>query len=310
MKTTNPLRFLWRVARNLLCLTPTGRMLLFPVEKLAIDFGRDDSEYAWSVFSHHFAQLNEVRFRCVDRILEIGPGRNLGTALLWWALSSSQCQKPVEIVCWDVFRNADPEADGYWVELAKALLEKQPKVFWGEQEKILPQIQQRLCEVVQGREQPAISYRVESLEKLEAAINEIGISFKLLYSQAAIEHIWSIEAFWNVMDHLTAPGGWHSHRIDLADHGRRDTNYIEMLEWSRLGYWVTMRFVPGALNRWRACHHLDKLTDLGMNVIFMQRSQRDHLPIPLRRVSSAFQRLGEEELRTTALDVVAMKPGT
>jgi hypothetical protein len=74
----------------------------------------------------------------------------------------------------------------------------------------------------------------------------------LVYSQAAIEHIWYVADLWRAIIGMTKPGSWHSHRTDLADHGCRESNYIEMLEWSPLGYWLTTRFVPGAINRWRA----------------------------------------------------------
>ena len=79
-----------------------------------------------------------------------------------------------------------------------------------------------------------------------------------------------------------------------------------MLEWSRVGYWLTMRFIPGATNRWRACHHLDKLNSLGMHFLKVQRNKREQLPIPLSRISAEYRELGEEELRTTSLDVVAV----
>ena len=109
------------------------------------------------------------------------------------------------------------------------------------------------------------------------------------------------------MVRLTDESGWHSHRIDLADHGGRESNYIEMLEWSRCGYWLTMRFIPGAINRWRAGHHLSKLESLGMKIIDVRREMREHLPIPLSKVASEFRNLSEDELRTTAVDLVGVK---
>lgn len=307
MTIRKPIRFLWRIARNFLCLMPAGRRVLFPSEALAARFGRGDADYAWSVFSRHLAQLDAAGFKGADRILEIGTGRNLGTALLWWSIISSRNEnKPIEIVCWDTFKNAKPETDGFWAELAQALLAKSPEALRGED---LSRIRQRLREVADGHVKPPIVYRVEPLAELEAAMTRAGHAFDLIYSQAAIEHIWDIDAFWDAMGRLTAPNGWQSHRIDLADHGRRETNYIEMLEWSRLGYWLAMRFIPGAINRWRACQHLEKMTTLGMQILLEQRTQRDHLPIPLGQVSPEFRHLGDAELRTTALDVVAIKLG-
>lgn len=83
-----------------------------------------------------------------------------------------------------------------------------------------------------------------------------------------------------------------------------------MLEWSRLGYWLTMRYVPGALNRWRAAHHLTMLESHGMKLLDVRWEMRDSLPIKISRVSGEFRTLGEEDLRTTAIDVVAMRHAT
>ena len=77
-----PMRFARRFARNLLCLLPITRRMVFPQEQLAAQFGRGDAQYAWRVFNHHVKQLQEVQFSGAERVLEIGPGRNLGTALL------------------------------------------------------------------------------------------------------------------------------------------------------------------------------------------------------------------------------------
>lgn len=306
MNIVKPIRFLWRAFRNLLCLTPAGRRLLFPANTLALRFGRGDAEYAWSVFSHHLSQLHAAGFLGANRILEVGPGRNLGTALLWWAfLTSDRENKPVKIFCWDVFENAKPDANGFWPELAKGLLEKMPETLDAGTAGLA--IGQRLLEVAEGRSIPDINYRVELLATFEAGMGSDGETFDLIYSHAAIEHIWHIDEFWNAMGRLTSPAGWHSHRIDLADHGRRETNYIEMLGWSDLGYWLTMRFIPGAINRWRACHHLEKLDELGFKILIQQRSLADRLPIPLQCVSATFRQLGEIELRTTALDVVGVR---
>lgn len=75
-------RFAWRTAINTVCLLPIGRAWLFPQSKLSTHFGRGDVEYAWQVFLRHYRQLHEHGFVGARRIMEVGPGRNLGTALL------------------------------------------------------------------------------------------------------------------------------------------------------------------------------------------------------------------------------------
>jgi len=301
-----PLRFLWRFSRNILCFFPAGRRMLFPKDRLSMRFGRGDAEYAWSVFSHHLTQIDEAGFTSAQKILEIGPGRNIGTSLLFSCYLRSIGIQNVQVVCWDVFNNIKPDVKGFWVEIAKDLLLNFPETI-GVKHLDVSSFRESLLKVSEGSTLPYINYRVESLAELEEAMSSNAVVFDLIYSQAAIEHIWFIDKFWNAMERLTSDNGWHSHRIDLADHGSRESNYIEMLEWSKLSYWLTMRFIPGATNRWRATHYLKKLKSFGMKIVYQQMHQRDQLPIPLYKVSSEFSSLGEAELRTIALDVVAIK---
>jgi hypothetical protein len=302
-------RFLWRLARNFLCIFPAGRRFLFPPTQLALRFGPTDARYSWSVFLHHFVQLDKAGFRNADRVLEVGPGPNLGTALLWWAtLSAQETVERVDVVCWDVFPNVDPCRNRFWADLAEALLRQVSNLSLPDSLNS-PVLFEQLAAVADGRLDPLIAYRVEPLKRFIADPEIKGQGFGLVYSQAAIEHVWLIDAFWSAIAKLTRLGGWHSHRIDLADHGRRETNYIEMLQWSRLGYWLTMRFVPGAINRWRACHHLQKLASKGFAILSAKRILRERLPMPLHWISKEYKNLDDSELRTTALDVVARKVG-
>lgn len=300
------LRFGWRFIRNFMCCVPVFRRMLFPPTQLALRFGSADAGYSLGVFAHHFMQLEKAGFAHAERVLEVGPGPNLGTALLWWTfLTSQDSSKRAEIVCWDVFSNVSLSDDRFWMRLAAALLDEMPAR--PEADLPLASLREGLLAVAEGRVVPSIVYRVEPLEHFVAYLAQDRKRFDLVYSQAAIEHVWFIDAFWTAMSGLTEPGGWHSHRIDLADHGRRESNYIEMLQWSRLGYWLTMRFVPGAINRWRACHHLEKLVHEGFAIVSAERTAREALPVPLRSISMEFRNLEEIELRTTALDVVARK---
>lgn len=296
-------RFAWRVGRNLLCVTPWGRNMLFPAQSLANRFGRGDADYALGVFMHHHRQLAAAGFPGATRILEVGPGRNLGTSLLMWALNFSRTGQPVTVFLWDVFPNMVVNADTL-TEAAHTLLDS-PAL--KDVTKALPddRIDQTLGMIARGEIKPDIRYCVQPLPVLIASGE--ARDFALVYSQAAIEHIWHIDEFWRAIISLTKPGGWHSHRIDLADHGRRKTNYIEMLEWSPLGYWLTMRFIPGAINRWRASVHLDFLAQSGLNILSAKRETRDTLPIPRSRIDRGFRSLDDEDLRTTAVDLVAVK---
>ncbi len=298
-----PLRFLWRLARNAACATPIGRSILFPRLQLAERFGPGDAEYAWSVFAHHHSLLHGAGFTGAKDVLEIGPGRNLGTSLLWWAHLSELAGGEVRITCWDVFQNASPDSAEFWPRLAFQLLE--PSGAPGISDEAFERIRLRLEEVKAGRVAPGIDYRVCELAALEALVLRENRMFDMVYSHAALEHVWDIGRLWDTVGRMSARGAWHSYRIDLADHGRRETNPLEMLEWSAPAYWLTMRFVPGAINRWRACHHLEAMARAGLKVVEDRRVLLDALPVPMHRLARGFRALGEQELRAIALDAVA-----
>jgi hypothetical protein len=297
------LRFAWRAARNVLCTTPWGRRLLFPPLSLAIHFGSNDAEYAVGVFLRHYRQLRSAGFRTANKILEVGPGRNLGTALLMWALNQMRSGERVAVILWDVFPNMKVDANAV-KHVARSLLDS-PR--FDDVQKTIPEvrIERLLRAVARGDLLPDIHYRVQPLTELIATGEANNLT--LVYSQAAIEHIWNVADFWRGIIGATKIGGWHSHRIDLADHGRRETNYIEMLEWSPLSYWLTMRFQPGAINVWRASTHMAFVAGAGLKILSASREEREALPIPRSRVSRAFRSLDELDLRTTGLDVVGIK---
>jgi hypothetical protein len=71
-RLNKPMRFVWRASRNMLCLVPVTRSLLFPPERLVARFGRGDAEYAWGVFIRHFNRLKDAGFTSAERILEVG----------------------------------------------------------------------------------------------------------------------------------------------------------------------------------------------------------------------------------------------
>lgn len=296
-------RFMWRTSRNMICVTPLGRSLLFPRHALSSQFGRGDADYAIRVFLHHYRQLDAAGFHAARRILEVGPGRNLGTSLLMWAFNYGRMGQDIQILLWDVFPNMNVTAAALQ-QVAAALLQS------GEFSALCQAVNQQgfaavITSISNGGLVPHIRYAVQPLAEFSAAIG--AARYDLIYSQAAIEHIWDIATFWSTIIELTEIGGWHTHRIDLADHGRRNTNYVEMLEWSPIAYWVMMRYVPGAINRWRASMHLNFIQQAGMKIAYQHEEQRPELPVPHARLHAAFSNLADADLRTTALDLVAVK---
>jgi hypothetical protein len=207
------------------------------------------------------------------------------------------------VVLWDVHPNADPTVPGFWPALAGELLLALEEIPVGEA--VSTALSRTLQEIAKAALHPNITYLVCPLQELRLQL--AGKRFELLLSHACLEHVWAIANYWRLAGELTAPGGWQSHRIDLADHGRRADNYLEMLEWTPLSYWLTMRFVPGAINRWRGHEHRSALELNGMQVLQCEAERRPSLPIPRASLSARYRHLPEEELRITAVDLVAQR---
>lgn len=296
--------FAWRISRNIVCAIPSGKKLLFPPVQLAQRFGRADTAYALHVYRHHRRQLVQAGFISATQMLETGPGRNLGSALLWWCAMKSQTGENVGVTLWDVHANADPSSHGFWRSLANGLIDELSRnddagCDFGSAQLSL------LSEVAAGCIEPDIRYVVCSLGELMGRIS--GQQFDLVCSHAALEHVHPIERYWALSAQFTSFAGWHSHRIDLADHGRRDSNYVEMLEWPPLVWHLMTCFIPGTINRWRAHEHIHAFNTCGFRVVHAHREIRDLLPVPRKFLAEPYRSMGEFDLRTTALDLVGIK---
>lgn len=267
-------------------------MLLRP-EALALSFGPGDASYAWRLFERHSSRLIELGFDFrVSRILEVGPGRNLGSALLWWAACGG---RDVAVTLWDTFPNMKFGPDLVRT-CARSLLENAPPDDADAKRRSAP-----LEDLATGGIQPAIDYVVCDQPSFGARQQA---PYDLVLSHSCLEHVWDPTATLAMLADLTAADGWQSNQIDLMDHGSRETNFLEMLEWSDLAYWLTMRFVPGAVNRWRAQQFIDCQAALGVEIVATDRRIQERLPADRRHLARRYRRLDDRELLTTELFLV------
>lgn len=290
----------WRTVHNLCCSISFIRRLLFPVYKQAIAFGPGDAGYAWSVFRLLMDYLNAKEFRGAKKFMEIGPGRNFGTSLLFFAFEMSRDIQKEDIsgILWDVYPNIIL-AEHTWQKLATELLNsKPPDLQYPEKAlHILQEVSNGLCI-------PKITYVVCPLSELEKKVVD---RFDLIYSTVSLEHIWHITQTLQILTQITAPHGWHMHRIDLADHGYRNTNYVRMLEYSSIAYWLMFRFIPGATNRWRAGHYIDFFKHQGFEILLEKRELQSALPRGKKLLDKPYRYLNDPELLTIQLDFVVRK---
>jgi SAM-dependent methyltransferase len=130
------------------------------------------------------------------RVLELGPGDNLGLALRFLAAGASQV---VTLDKFDVPRDPDHEAS-----IHRALLDR-----------LEPPDRER-AEAALGdaeRLRPLTGLSIE-----DAADTLEPHSFDLILSVAVLEHVYDPDAAVRAMDALLRPGGLMLHQIDFRDH--------------------------------------------------------------------------------------------
>ncbi|MGD9730307.1 MAG: hypothetical protein AB7V39_28555 [Nitrospiraceae bacterium] len=106
---------------------------------------------------------------------------------------------------------------------------------------------------------------------------------------------------------LHGPDNSYNHRIDLADHGRRDTNCVEILQWSGWPYRVSSRYVTLANNGWRISDNVRTNQRFDLRIIHQNCELREALSFTGRCLARPFRDLDEAGLRCTAVDLVMFR---
>lgn len=186
------------------------------------------------------------------RILVVGPGDNLGVALLFLARGSR------EVVCLDRFEpKTNPE------HLAKV---------YGELRNRIPQEERsRFDEALAIRSSREFSCNPRVLRYVTGyGLEESGDrflpgSFDLIVSRAVLEHLYDPDRAFASMDRLLAPGGRMAHKIDLRDHemfsagGKHPMTFLTFPAW----LWSRMTRHSGKPNRRLYPYYDRKMREFG-----------------------------------------------
>src|SRR5262245_2148577 len=135
------------------------------------------------------------------RILEVGPGDNLGVALLMASAGAAS------VVCLDRFRSVRDEARNRAVYTRLAAV-AQPD--FGDVDRLLDSEGSIRTSCIEHRTDLPIE---RSAQVLPAA------SFDVILSRAVLEHVYDLGSAWRSMDTLLAAGGIMLHKVDFQSHG-------------------------------------------------------------------------------------------
>jgi len=184
-----------------------------------------------------------------QRILEVGPGDNLGVALKFVSKGASQ------VVCLDRFYSDRDESQQ--IEIYKALL-----ATFDEEERRLAQSAISFSNDSFEFDQSKVEYISDiALEEAQPIFQEE--SFDLIVSRAVLEHVFDLaNAFLNMSTWLKV-GGSLLHKVDLRPHSMfpRHSNPLTFL--TVPGYlWPLMVSNRGQPNRKRVNYYREKLEEL------------------------------------------------
>ena len=253
------------------------------------------------------------------KILELGPGDNLGVALKFLAAGAAS------VVCLDRFyskRNVEHEREIY-----KALRES-----LGDQDKSRFDQAVSLTDNVQFNPQKLQSIYGASLEGFADKLAQDHEKFDLILSCAVLEEIYDPNPAFAAMDKLLAQGGSLVHKIDLGDYGMFRNQGMHPLTFLTISEPIYKRMASdsGLPNRKRLRYYVEKMREFGYRSKFFVTSalptgllepaaeyapgrfkneSTSSLVTEIRgRLANEFKSLDEEELLIDGVLLVATKP--
>jgi SAM-dependent methyltransferase len=184
------------------------------------------------------------------RVLELGPGDNLGVALRLLGMGASR------VVCLDRFVTwRDPEQQ---CRINEALASGMPAA---ERERLVGILDDGAS--IRGDQDRLVLIEGTPIEEADSVL-ETG-SFDCVISRAVLAHVYDLDAAYDVMDRLLVQGGRMAHKVDLSDihlftnGGQHPLTFLTISD----PIWDRMRRYAGHSNRSLVDYHRRKLAELG-----------------------------------------------
>lgn len=253
------------------------------------------------------------------RVLEIGPGDNLGVALKFLIAGAKQ------VVCLDKFYSKRDFKQQFRIyqELRARLNEDEKEIY--------DHLLNLNGEVYINNKKLKYFYNI-GIEKASKILEPA--SFDFIFSRAVIEHIYDPDVAFKVMNNLLKPGGIMIHMIDFRDHGLFSKKGFHPLTYLTIPelFYKLMTFGSDKPNRRLINYYRNKMLELGYDykILITQIVGEDNLLIPFREaifpgidyseatislvkeirpfLSKKFINLSDEELLVQGIFLVAKKP--
>lgn len=243
----------------------------------------DQIDYSIRVFRKHL-EINGLQFESLSglKVLEIGPGDSLATAILTSNYGGSS-------ILVDAADYASKDVNKY-NKIYRSISSKG--------------VGDEYSDINDFFEKTKSKYLTSGLESLKCIPSN---SVDFIFSQAVLEHI-KLSEFVEVQKQIfriLKVGATGSHRIDLKDHlGGGLSNLI-----LPKNIWETDIFYDSGFytNRLRFEQIIEILINVGFSVEVVEKDIWEHLPIPAKKMSSPFRSYTFENLRCSGFTVLLKK---
>lgn len=257
------------VAKNALRAFPPTRLIYERRRsRRGYDPTKNDPSYVKGVFKWHSEAV--TRYRSISgRVLEIGPGGNLGVCGLFLVAGADEAVA-IDIDPWVYSDPAASEELPFGTDALKQVTYEAP------------------CEV-------------ETASFPDA-------SFDIIFSHASFEHFGDPDAAIRNIARMLAPAGITSHMIDLRDHRNFDRP-LEFLRYGDFGWNLRTSHQPGRPNRWRASDYAATFRRHGLDVLEATATARVPVTAEMQAsFAPMFRSKSLEDLGTLTVLLVARKP--
>jgi SAM-dependent methyltransferase len=247
----------------------------------------ENPAYATRVFDRHYRRLLEAAGTPPARVLELGPGDSLSTAVIARARGAERT------VLVDAVAAARADLAPYRALADHLTAQHLPG----------PNLN-GVSSVDELLERCGATYLTGGLDSLRR-LPDASIDFA--FSHAVLEHLRRSEfdAHMSELFRIVRPGGVMSHRIDLKDHLGGALNNLRFTD----ATWESPLFASSGFytNRLRASEILQKMSAAGFDCQTVHEDRWPRPPIARSELTPAFRQLSDDDLCISGLDVVCVR---
>jgi hypothetical protein len=184
------------------------------------------------------------------RVLELGPGDNLGVALRLLGMGASRVVSLDRFVTW-----RDPAQQ---LRINEELASRIPEA---ERDRLNAVLDDDGS--IRGDQDRLVLIEGTPIEDADTVLD--AQDFEIVISRAVLAHVYDLDAAYRAMDRLLAPAGLMAHKVDLSDinlftrGGQHPLTFLTIPD----PVWDRMRRYAGHSNRNLIGYHRRKLTELG-----------------------------------------------